>query len=92
MFETDSYASRIYAFENDVLYAFSSPAYYGKGWGFYFIVNYKPKQRNQKPRAWLPECWLKCGQSLPILEIEDTITPQVTPFKTSITIQCLFAF
>ncbi|MBP8156019.1 MAG: helix-hairpin-helix domain-containing protein, partial [Leadbetterella sp.] len=31
-FNTDSYDSRIYAYENDVLYAVSFPAYYGKGW------------------------------------------------------------
>lgn len=31
-FQTDSYASRVYAFESDILYSFSIPAFYGKGW------------------------------------------------------------
>lgn len=31
LFDTDSYDERIYAYENDVLYAFSVPAYYYKG-------------------------------------------------------------
>ncbi|MCB2220405.1 MAG: helix-hairpin-helix domain-containing protein [Bacteroidetes bacterium] len=31
IFDTDSYDERIYAYENDVLYAFSVPAYYYKG-------------------------------------------------------------
>lgn len=31
IFDTDSYLTRIYAYENDVLYAFSIPAYQGKG-------------------------------------------------------------
>jgi len=30
-FETDSYASRIYAYENDVLYSYAVPAYSGRG-------------------------------------------------------------
>jgi hypothetical protein len=31
VFDSDSWASRIYAYESDVLYAFSVPAYYSKG-------------------------------------------------------------
>lgn len=31
LFETDTYEERIYAYEYDVLYAFSVPAYYGRG-------------------------------------------------------------
>jgi hypothetical protein len=41
IFDTDSYSTRIYAYENDVLYAYSIPAYYDKGSRFYFNVNYK---------------------------------------------------
>jgi hypothetical protein len=35
-FETDSYNSRIYAYENDVLYSYSIPAFYDKGFRYYF--------------------------------------------------------
>ncbi len=38
-FETGSYASRIYAFENDVLYSFSIPPYYGKGYMYYINLH-----------------------------------------------------
>ena len=31
LFDTESYASRIYTYEHDVLYAFSIPSYYGRG-------------------------------------------------------------
>ena len=31
MFDTDSYYSRIYTYEHDVLYAFSIPFWYGRG-------------------------------------------------------------
>ncbi len=37
-FNTQSYDSRIYAYENDVLYAVSFPAYYGKGMRYYAIL------------------------------------------------------
>jgi len=41
MFDTDNYDTRIYAYENDVLYAFSIPSYYYKGSRFYFVMKYK---------------------------------------------------
>jgi hypothetical protein len=45
LFSTDSWDSRIYAYENDVLYAFSIPAYYGKGQRVYLMVRYKMNRR-----------------------------------------------
>lgn len=39
-FETDDYNSRIYAYENDVLYGYSIPPLYGKGFRWYTNVNY----------------------------------------------------
>ena len=39
-FETEGYNSRLYAYENDVLYSFSIPVYYGKGYRYYINVNY----------------------------------------------------
>ncbi len=40
LFDTDGWNSRIYAYENDVLYAFSIPAYYDKGERFYFMIKW----------------------------------------------------
>ena len=40
-FKTDSYNSRIYAYENDLLYTFSIPAFYGRGFRTYLNLNYK---------------------------------------------------
>jgi hypothetical protein len=40
-FDTDNYDTRIYAYENDVLYAFSVPAYSGKGLRYYFNLSYR---------------------------------------------------
>ena len=41
LFDTDSFNTRIYAYENDILYAFSIPAYFNKGSRFYFNFRYK---------------------------------------------------
>jgi hypothetical protein len=41
IFNTDSYDSRIYAYENDVLYGYSFPAYANKGMRFYTNLKYK---------------------------------------------------
>ncbi len=40
VFDTKSYDSRVYAFENDVLYSYSVPALYYKGQRAYFLVNW----------------------------------------------------
>ncbi len=40
VFNTDDYDSRIYAYESDVLYKFSVPAYYYKGQRYYLLANY----------------------------------------------------
>ncbi len=42
LFNTPTYNSRIYAYENDVLYGYSIPAYYGKGSKFYVVAKYNP--------------------------------------------------
>ena len=41
-FHTDSYNSRIYAFENNVLYAYSFPSFMEKGWRTYLNMSWKP--------------------------------------------------
>lgn len=39
-FETDGYNSRLYAYENDVLYSYSIPPFSGKGTRWYTNINY----------------------------------------------------
>ncbi|MEO6328134.1 MAG: helix-hairpin-helix domain-containing protein [Ginsengibacter sp.] len=39
-FETDGYNSRLYAYENDVLYSFSIPVFYGKGYRYYINLSW----------------------------------------------------
>lgn len=44
LFETDDYANRQYVYEKDVLWAFSIPAYHGKGLRQYLLLRYKISQ------------------------------------------------
>ena len=55
-FETDGYNSRIYAYENDVLYYYSIPAFFTKGYRYYLNVNYDLNSRIS--------FWLKWSQTL----------------------------
>ena len=45
LFNTDDYGSRIYAYENDLLYTSSMPAYYGRGFRVYALLKYSPSGR-----------------------------------------------
>ncbi len=55
-FETDSYNSRMYAYENDVLYSFSIPVFYDKGYRYYVNLNY------DVTRKW--SAWLRFAQTI----------------------------
>ena len=44
-FSTDTYDARIYAYENDLLYTFSIPSYYGKGIRTYLNLQYQISQK-----------------------------------------------
>ena len=55
-FETGGYNSRIYAFENDLLYYYLVPVFYDKGYRYYININYEFN-------SWL-SAWLKCGQTV----------------------------
>jgi hypothetical protein len=54
-FSTDSYNSRVYAYENDLLYTFSIPAYYGSGFRTYLNLNYKIAKNI--------DCWFKIANT-----------------------------
>ena len=54
MFETDSYDTRFYAYESDILYAFSIPAYYSKGTRTYITLKYSVSDKI--------DLWLNWGQ------------------------------
>lgn len=55
IYNTDTYNSRIYTFENDVLNAYSVPALYGRGTRVYLLANFEPVKNIT--------CWLRFSQS-----------------------------
>lgn len=55
IFNTDSWNSRIYSYESDMLYTFSVPAYYSKGTRTYIMLAYSPTKR--------VDCWLRWSQT-----------------------------
>lgn len=54
-FKTDDYDSRIYEWENDMLYQFSIPAFYGEGFRFYVSGKVKICEKT--------DFWFKASQS-----------------------------
>jgi len=56
LFQTDNYDSRIYAYENDMIGAYSIPSYYYKGSRFYILLNYDLTRRI--------ELWLRYSQTV----------------------------
>ena len=55
LFDTDSYNERIYTYENDVLYGYSVPIFYGKGIRFSLLADWSPVK-------WLT-LWMKYAQT-----------------------------
>ncbi|MES2513491.1 MAG: hypothetical protein V4580_05075, partial [Bacteroidota bacterium] len=56
IFDTRSYDSRVYVYENDVLYGYSVPALYYKGQRAYFIVNWDVTRNF--------EIWVRVAQTI----------------------------
>ncbi len=55
-FETDGYNSRLYAYENDLLYSYSIPGFFNKGIRYYGNLNYDLSKHIS--------CWLKWSQTI----------------------------
>jgi hypothetical protein len=55
-FHTESYNSRIYAYENDLLYTFAIPAFFGEGFRTYLNLKYKISEK--------AEVWFKLANTL----------------------------
>ena len=55
-FETEGYNSRIYTYENDVLYSFSIPGFYDKGYRYYINLTYDAKRNIS--------VWLRWAQTI----------------------------
>ena len=54
LFETDSYNSRIYGYESDILHVYSVPSFYGKGLRYSLLSQYKLNRKL--------DIWIKLGR------------------------------
>jgi hypothetical protein len=61
-FNTGGYASRIYSYERDLLYAFSIPAFYDKGIRYYIQLQGKPARSGARIPIKL-QWWLRWAQT-----------------------------
>lgn len=82
-FSTDSYNSRIYAYENDLLYSFSVPALYGTGIRAYF--NFQQKFGSNFT------FWLKCASTHRVAHNNNEGT-DIPSNKSEIKIQVRYQF
>ncbi|PKP53310.1 MAG: hypothetical protein CVT92_04685 [Bacteroidetes bacterium HGW-Bacteroidetes-1] len=71
VFDTDTYGSRVYMYENDVLYAFSIPAFYQKGTRMYLLFKLKA-HKNLDVWARIAQTWYSdrntIGSGLDLIE------------------------
>lgn len=82
-FNTDGYYSRIYSYENDILYSFSIPAFYGDGIRTY--LNYQLKLNNQLT------FWLKFAVTHQFAESGDEVQ-KAGSTKSELKIQLRYQF
>jgi hypothetical protein len=56
-FSVDDHAARIYAYENDLLYSFSSPSFSGRGRRSYALLRLKPTRNVSLEMKWSSTVW-----------------------------------
>ncbi len=86
LFDTDGWNSRMYAYENDVLFAFSIPAYYDKGQRVYLLLHYALKKHL--------DFWLKTARTLYFNKKTISSGPEtiLANHKTEVKFQLQFKF
>jgi len=85
-FETNSYDSRLYAYESNVLYSVSIPAFFDKGFRYYFNAEYKPA------KCWF--FWLRFAQTVypGKQKIGSGLDEILTGHHSEVTLQLRFLF
>ena len=63
-FETDGYNSRLYAYENSVLYGFSIPAFFDQGWKYYCNLRFNLSAFLHSESNLHVNCWVRWAQSV----------------------------
>jgi hypothetical protein len=93
--ETDGYNSRLYAFENTVLYNFSIPALFNKALRYIINVNYRlmPRPVNQQRRKYNCLFSLSCAQAVyPSKMAVDATQAAIDAYnRTDLKVQIIFS-
>jgi hypothetical protein len=86
LFDTRDYSDRIYAYERDVLYAFSAPAYYSKGIRVYAMIRYALAD-------WL-DIWIRYSRTRYIDQstLGSGLDEILSPHKSDVKIQVRYRF
>ena len=84
-FDTDTYDERLYAYENDVYYAFTIGSYYYQGMKAYLMVRYKFRDFS---------LWVRFGRTryLNRTDISSGLNYIDKPHKTELKVQCMYRF
>ena len=84
-FDTDSYDERLYAYENDVYYAFTVGSYYYQGLRAYLMLRYKIQNLS---------IWLRVSRThyLNKETISSGLTEIDKPHKTEVKVQGMYRF
>ncbi len=83
LFDTDNYDSRIYTYENNLLYVYSLPALAGKGQRYYLNLRWRPlKMLTLEARIARTDYWNEL----------QSLEAQVRQSKTELAVQCRMVF
>jgi hypothetical protein len=85
-FETDDYASRIFAYENDVSYSYSVPAFFDKGYRYYINYSFHLKKGIS--------LWIHWGRMIVVnkTSIGSDLDEIDSNHRSQITLQCQWLF
>lgn len=87
LFDTKSYTSRVYIYENDILYGYSVPALYYKGQRAYLMVNWDITRNF--------EIWLRVAQTVfdnQTVQSKGSLNEINSPHKTELKVQARLKF
>ena len=86
IFEIDDFENRIYNYEPDLLYSFSMPFFYQKGFRYFLLIGYKPNKS-------LNFGFKFARSTYPLKESLSSGNEKInTNHKTGISFQCLYKF